>query len=882
MMFKAAGTEIMRRSLIVRCMSSLLAIAVCLVSVPVSFADTAVGFTSDAKQAFTASVTISGSGDSDFDGMDDSWESSFGLPIDSSNHDDLFEDGDGDGLTNLEEYRMGTDPTQPNNNIIAALAASPSSGTLPIDITFTITANANSGPAIAKYEWDFDGNGTYDQWCYESEGNTATYKYTAAGTYNVKARITNANGEVKIATLSSGLVINGNGSSDPSSTLEGGLLQHPATNLFDIRTEQILEGSGSVAGSDYIVRYQWDTNGNGEYDVSSPSSANFTKVYSETISKSFVGSLKVTDTRGYSDIAHMSVMTDSTSWNDSPYRPKVYLDVKVVESIGAGNSVNLSGYGTPQGNVEHRFPAGEYGYTKKLEWDFESDGVIDWSTSLLNRDTNTWTRQVDTANQSYIYGAPGIYRATLRINTEATLSATDSVLVIVSENGTPPQAEARTTYNGLTSSVREINGIAPIEATFECNSSSAIEKYEWDFDGDKSIDYTSTSYDTPIYIYKYPGYYVAMLRVTDASGLIDTSYIPVFVQYPVGYNTSYIKIPARDNVIAGNAVTLSAEVFPDDVSASDVTFQYTVAGAASWNTISDGPVTSTLSYSTIWNTEAVADGDYEIRAIVNGGNLVNFEPIAVTVDNSNPSAADINESTDGSGDHTKTQIVDPDEATIVSLPDGARIEIPAGAVPAGSNPAITITQATGAGINEVVLEVTGIEYFLKPVTIIWYYPDENDDGIVDGTSVSEMELRLAWQAPDGTIDILSNAQVHPDENYLSGETDHFSGIIPIVIGGGAAAAGGTSGASSSDDGGAASYCFIATAAYGTPMTDDVLILRKFRDKYLIRNSLGREFVWNYYRYSPPAAKFISKRPILKKITRMLLKPLVKLSKRMVR
>jgi hypothetical protein len=73
------------------------------------------------------------------------------------------------------------------------------------------------------------------------------------------------------------------------------------------------------------------------------------------------------------------------------------------------------------------------------------------------------------------------------------------------------------------------------------------------------------------------------------------------------------------------------------------------------------------------------------------------------------------------------------------------------------------------------------------------------------------------------------------------------------------------------------YCFIATAAYGTPMADEIQILRQFRDEYLLTNSPGRAFVDFYYRVSPPIAEFITEHPSLKPIVRAGLVPAVAMS-----
>lgn len=62
-------------------------------------------------------------------------------------------------------------------------------------------------------------------------------------------------------------------------------------------------------------------------------------------------------------------------------------------------------------------------------------------------------------------------------------------------------------------------------------------------------------------------------------------------------------------------------------------------------------------------------------------------------------------------------------------------------------------------------------------------------------------------------------------------------------------------------------CFIATAAYGTPMATEVLLLSMFRDDVLLKSRPGRAFVACYYRLSPPIASFIGRFETLRAATR---------------
>ena len=89
-----------------------------------------------------------------------------------------------------------------------------------------------------------------------------------------------------------------------------------------------------------------------------------------------------------------------------------------------------------------------------------------------------------------------------------------------------------------------------------------------------------------------------------------------------------------------------------------------------------------------------------------------------------------------------------------------------------------------------------------------------------------------------------------------------------------AGGGSLSSESNKDSGSGGGGCFIATAAYGSPLHPYLKYLRDFRDTYLMTNNPGRAFVHQYYRYSPPVAQYIAGRPLLRMFISITLLPLV--------
>ena len=151
---------------------------------------------------------------------------------------------------------------------VVTAKATPSSGAIPLTVQFAITANDNDG--IAKYEWDFDGDGVYDL---DTTAATGTHTYEQAGTYQAKIRVTDSRGAV-IVWSSAALVVHAGAAGTPSAALDA----NPAAGSAPLTV------SFTAAASDpdsTIAEYAWDFDGDGSVDTSG-TSASQNHTYTET------------------------------------------------------------------------------------------------------------------------------------------------------------------------------------------------------------------------------------------------------------------------------------------------------------------------------------------------------------------------------------------------------------------------------------------------------------------------------------------------------------------------------------------------------------------------------------------------------------------------
>jgi subtilisin family serine protease len=170
---------------------------------------------------------------------------------------------------------------------------------------------------------------------------------------------------------------------------------------------------------------------------------------------------------------------------------------------------------------------------------------------------------------------------------------------------------------------------------------------------------------------------------------------------------------------------------------------------------------------------------------------------------------------------------------------------------------------------------------------------------VDNSSVETNYIIERKTGIDGIyveIETLSqNATTYSDTTVTEGTTYYYSvraynvnGYSLYLNEASATTQTGASNGSGGGSGGGDGECFIATAAYGSYMANEVRVLREFRDKWLlasyelrvagyeleIPNIFGKVFVSIYYKYSPPIADYIAGHESLRTITRIALTPVV--------
>ncbi|MFA7062095.1 MAG: PKD domain-containing protein [Pedobacter sp.] len=270
----------------------------------------------------------------------------------------------------------------------ARFDAIPTSGNAPLKVTFS--PNVITTSAINYYDWDLDGNGTFE--IRDTVGRNQSYTYTMPGEYHPALKVTDSNNRtdtqtVTITAINTPPVVTA--SAQPSNG------QVPLTVAF----------SASATDNEGIATYEWDFEGDGVYDLSSTTTGNASRTY--TIVGTYTPRLRVTDKMGASTVYSVPATEVQAAPVGSP-------TITLNANPSTGNApLAISFSSTINNNGGSAIV--------KYEIDFNGDGTYDFTSTT-------------TGSSSYSYTAAGTYFPRLRVTNAAGFSSTDSIQITVKQN----------------------------------------------------------------------------------------------------------------------------------------------------------------------------------------------------------------------------------------------------------------------------------------------------------------------------------------------------------------------------------------------------------------------------------------------------------------
>jgi hypothetical protein len=189
-----------------------------------------------------------------------------------------------------------------NRRPVARLALSASAVKAGQSVTLTADTSSDSDGSIVKYQWDLDGNGSYET----DTGTTSsiTRSFASAGSIDLGVRVLDdqfaTDTDTQVLTVGNGAPT-ASFTATPSSPSTGEVVQ------FDASASEDPDGS--------IVRYEWDIDGDNTYETDTGASATTSTTYATAGARS-VG-LRVTDEDGASATATQSVNVKTGTYADT-------------------------------------------------------------------------------------------------------------------------------------------------------------------------------------------------------------------------------------------------------------------------------------------------------------------------------------------------------------------------------------------------------------------------------------------------------------------------------------------------------------------------------------------------------------------------------------
>jgi PKD repeat protein len=794
--------------------------------------------------------------DSDGDGMEDGQEVEYGLdPL----TDDADGDADGDGYSNYYEYSLDCDPVQPPATIyVDATIGSDATGDGSRGNPYKTVATAMGIGCVGDTIRTLAGSYVLDSDLQLGAGvsligvraqdcilDLADHSIVAAD-YSTVAGFTVMNppvsggivcNNIESPEISNNIIL---GASGAGIVLDNTTARVINNTLLDLDTGiDLTHGSAPTIYNNIIAYNGAGIQTDGTADLSG---LDYNNLWSNGTSL-LQGSNNVYSDPLFVDEINYHLQFDSLA-RDAGNPAEAYNDKD-------GSRNDMGADGGPRGVRDENVPALEImadpsGGNSPLEVSFIGAASDEWGIYSYTWDFGDGSAMVNGQNPDHTYDNCEQYLVSLTVadNSGLEASAIRSIRV-----GDPPVVSI---------DADPAVGSAPLTVSFNSPAGN-VSSWSWDFDAADGIGEDS-SLQAPSYTYREPGAYIATLRVASAGCQAMTT-APVTVLDENSQLASWQLMERNGGTITTPDDT-SLDIPPGALSQEAV---ITLAKVGVYPDLPDGLEV----IGTVWDigpsglalsraaTLEIPYDESELQLIT--GSTDPYQLLGYSY-NDTEGWQQIEISSAGNGS-VSFKI---NHFSLYTLALGG--EAPA----TPSNLTLTPQSETSIRLNwwDNSDNEEGFKLYRNdtPLAVLGYsdVTSFRDTGLTPGTTYTY------------TVRAYNRFGISDPSNAASARTN-LAASTPVPSTDDNPGSGTTDGNSDNDGGGgggSSSFCFIATAAYGTPMAKPVKILCRFRDRFLLTNKPGSKFVEFYYRHSPPIADYIADRPYLKAMIRIGLLPLI--------
>ncbi len=360
----------------------------------------------------------------------------------------------------IEEHLDGAHGGSPPE---ASLSATPNPVQTGQQVTFDGSASSDAEGLITKYEWDLDGNGSFET--NTGTSPTVTQSYATARTLDVRLRVSDEAGN-RTTALRTVTVTN-----------RGPTSSFTATPSTVVKNQTVsFDGSASADPDGTIAKYEWDLDGNGSFETNTGATATTSRSYATAGNVEV--KLRVTDNEGVTSSTSTKTVTVNTLAPTASF-------TATPNPVNTGQAVSFNAAGSSDTD----------GKITKYEWDLDGNGSFE---------TNTGT----TATTSKTYATAATVTVGLRVTDDDGLTNTTTRTLTVN-NRLPTASFTVSPSPANTTQTVTLNGSGSTDPD------GTIAKYEWDLDGNGTYETSTGTTATTTKAFTVTGTLTIGLRVTD-------------------------------------------------------------------------------------------------------------------------------------------------------------------------------------------------------------------------------------------------------------------------------------------------------------------------------------------------------------------------------